>query len=134
FRTTVIGFAASTVLPGRVGEVLRPYLLARREGLNATSAFATIILERALDLATVLLLFALFVFTIQPGVIAADPALMAPVKFWGGMAALGAIGGLCVLFVLAGHPERLGRAALRVERVLPERLARAVAGFVETFA
>lgn len=134
FRTTVIGFAASTLLPGRVGEVLRPYLLARREGLNATSAFATIILERALDLATVLLLFAFFVFTVPPGVIAADPAQMAPITFWGGMAALGAVGGLGVLFALAGHPERLGRAALRIERVLPQSLAHAVAGFVETFA
>jgi uncharacterized membrane protein YbhN (UPF0104 family) len=44
FRTTVIGFASSAVLPARAGEVIRPYLLARREGLKATAAFATIIL------------------------------------------------------------------------------------------
>ena len=68
FETTVIGFAANALIPGRVGEVLRPYLLARRENLNATSAFATIILERVLDLVTVLLLFACFVFTVRPGV------------------------------------------------------------------
>ena len=69
FETTVIGFAANALIPGRVGEVLRPYLLARREALNATSAFATIILERVLDLVTVLLLFAVFVFGVGPGVI-----------------------------------------------------------------
>ena len=33
-----------------------------------------------------------------------------------------------------GHPERMGRLALSVERVLPARLARMVATFVETFA
>ena len=49
--TTVIGFAASFLLPARAGEVIRPYLLARREGLSAPAAFATIILERLLDLA-----------------------------------------------------------------------------------
>ncbi|HJR61849.1 MAG TPA: lysylphosphatidylglycerol synthase domain-containing protein, partial [Vicinamibacterales bacterium] len=38
------------------------------------------------------------------------------------------------LFALAGHPERLGRAAGRVERVLPARAARLVAQLVETFA
>lgn len=30
-RTTVIGFAATSLLPARAGEVVRPYLLARRE-------------------------------------------------------------------------------------------------------
>src|SRR5262249_16851092 len=30
FQTTVIGFAASFLLPARPGEVLRPYLLAKR--------------------------------------------------------------------------------------------------------
>jgi len=50
FKTTVIGFAVSTLLPARAGEVVRPYLLARRAGFSATSAFATIILERVLDL------------------------------------------------------------------------------------
>ena len=50
FRTTVIGFAASFLLPARAGEVIRPYLLARRERLSATAAFATIMLERLLDL------------------------------------------------------------------------------------
>jgi uncharacterized protein (TIRG00374 family) len=134
FETTVIGFAANSLIPGRVGEVLRPYLLARRESLNATSAFATIILERILDLATVLILFAVFVFGSAPGTISGDPAQLGLVKFGGGVAAVSAVGGLLVLFALAGHPERLGRGALRVERVLPSRFARVLAGFVETFA
>src|SRR5687767_1368710 len=55
-RTTMIGFAASNILPARVGEILRPYLLAREERLNATSAFATIVLERVLDMLAVLML------------------------------------------------------------------------------
>ena len=32
FRTTVIGFAATFLLPARAGEVIRPYLLARQRG------------------------------------------------------------------------------------------------------
>ena len=66
-RTTVIGFAASAVLPARAGEVLRPWLLARKEGLSATAAFATIILERVLDTVMVLLLFGLFLLLAEPG-------------------------------------------------------------------
>ncbi len=133
FRTTVIGFAASFLLPARAGEVIRPYLLARRERLSATSVFATIILERLLDLVTVLLLFAAFVFTASPEVVSGDPALMARVKFGGILAAVAAVAGSGLLFALAGHPERMGRFALRVERILPAKLARGVATFVETF-
>jgi uncharacterized protein (TIRG00374 family) len=134
FRTTVIGFAATFLLPARPGEVLRPFLLARREGLNATAAFATIILERLLDLITVLLLFAFFVLTAGPGVVAGDPSQFARVKFGGLLAAGASIFGAALLFVLAGHPEAMGRIALRIERILPARLAKIVAGFVETFA
>ncbi len=133
-RTTIIGFAASAVLPARAGEVLRPYLLARREGLNATAAFATIIIERLIDLATVLVLFGVFVIMTPAASVDAAPAQLAHVKFWGGLAAAGALAGFALLFVLAGHPERLGRIALRVERVLPARLAAVVARLVETFA
>ena len=134
FRTTVIGFAATFLLPARAGEVIRPYLLARREGLNATAAFATIIIERLLDLITVLFLFAWFVLTSAPDAVGGDPAQFARVKF-GGLAAAGAaVAGAIVLFVLAGHPERMGRLALSIERVLPAKLAHTVARFVETFS
>jgi uncharacterized protein (TIRG00374 family) len=134
FRTTVIGFAATFLLPARAGEVIRPYLLARREGLNATAAFATIILERLLDLITVLMLFAWFVLTAGPGVVSGDPAQFARVKFGGLLAAGAALAGAGLLFALAGHPERMGRIALSIERILPAKLAQVLARFVETFA
>jgi len=134
FETTVIGFSANFLLPARPGEVLRPYLLARRERLAGTAAFATIILERLLDLVTVLLLFGVFVLFVDPATLSGDPGLYSRVKVGGLMSAGAALVGLVLLFLLAGHPERLGRAALRIERVLPSRLARFVARFVETFA
>ena len=66
FRATAVGFAATSVLPARAGEVIRPYFLARterhHEKMTATGAFATIILERVLDTITVLMLLASFVF------------------------------------------------------------------------
>ena len=133
FQTTVIGFAVSFLIP-RSGEVLRPYLLAKREHLPPTAAFATIILERLLDLITVLLLFGVFVIAVDPASLSGDPALYTRVKTGGLLAAAASLAGLAVFFALAGHPERLGRLALKIERILPARLARAVARFVETFA
>ena len=134
FRMTVIGFAANLLLPARAGEVIRPYLLARRENLSPTAAFATIILERLLDLVTVLMLFGVFVATLDGAGASGNAAALARVKVGGQIAAVAAVTGLALFFTLAGHPERIGRWALRVERVLPAALARAVARFVESFA
>ncbi len=133
FRATVIGFAATFLLPARAGEVIRPLLLARQEGLPATATFATIILERLMDMVTVLLLFAVFVLTADPATMSANPSHLARVETGGLIAAAAAIFALVVAFVAAGHPERLGRWALRIERVLPAKLAKLVAAFVESF-
>jgi len=134
FRATVIGFAASFLLPARAGEFLRPYVLARRENLSATSAFATVILERVFDAVTVLMFFAVFLLTRGPSVGSADPRVWRAVQAGGLGVALATAGILVVFFFLAGHPEKLGRASLRIERVLPGALAHTVAGLVQTFA
>lgn len=133
-RTTVIGFAASFILPARAGEVLRPYLLARQEQLPVTAAFATVIVERMLDLVAVLILLATFLFALENGEAAAAPRLYQAVWYGGAIAAPIGIGILVTMFVMAGHPERLHRVVLQVERILPARLARAVASFARTFA
>jgi hypothetical protein len=134
FRTTVIGFAASAVLPARAGEVIRPYLLARREGLSATAAFATIIVERILDLVAVLLLMALFLAWFDPGVEARDSNAFQAVRFGGLVMAPVAIGTLAVMFFMAGHPERLHAWVLKAEAILPARIAGMIARFAQTFA
>jgi uncharacterized protein (TIRG00374 family) len=134
FRTTVIGFAVSFVLPARAGEVLRPYLLARQEQLPVTAAFATIIVERMLDLVAVLLLLAVFLIGLQSGEAAAAPRLYQTVWYGGALAAPVGLAILIAMFFMAGHPERLHRVVLSAERILPGRLARAVAAFAKTFA
>jgi uncharacterized protein (TIRG00374 family) len=127
FRTTVIGFTASYLLPARVGEVLKPYLLAREEGLKAPATFATVIVERVLDLVSVLVLFAgsLPFIGISVG---------ADVKAAGLLAAAGAVAAIIVLFVCAGHPDRLGRWANALTRPLPARVAQAAGRLAHVFA
>ncbi|MEZ5289319.1 MAG: lysylphosphatidylglycerol synthase transmembrane domain-containing protein [Vicinamibacterales bacterium] len=137
FRATVIGFAASTVLPARAGEVLRPYLLARREGLSATATFATIVVERILDLVGILVLLALYLVAFDPGMAARDSRLFAAVRLGGLVMAPVAVASMGLMYALAGHPDWL-RAWLGVaERWLPARasaaLARAAGFFSEGF-
>jgi glycosyltransferase 2 family protein len=50
FSASAIGFMANMVLPFRVGEIARPWLVARNTGLPLTSTFASVVVERVLDL------------------------------------------------------------------------------------
>ena len=134
FRATAVGFAASSVLPARAGEVIRPYFLSRHERISATGAFATVILERLLDTATVLALLASFVFVFGRELAQANSAAFRGVKWAGATAGAVALAVLIVLFVLAGDPARLGRAMTRLEDLLPSAFAGAVARIAETFA
>jgi uncharacterized protein (TIRG00374 family) len=140
FRATAVGFAASSVLPARAGEVIRPYFLARQAPadqkgrMTATGAFATIILERLLDLVTVLILLASFVFVFGKNLAGVNPTGFALVKWAGASAAAISITVLVVLFVLAGDPARLGRTMTRLEQVVPSSLAGLIAKIAEKFA
>jgi hypothetical protein len=71
--TTFIGFMISFLVPFRLGEVVRPVLLARRERLSAGAALATIALERVLDALAVMGLFLLFVLSSRGALLLAAP-------------------------------------------------------------
>ena len=134
FRATAVGFAASSLLPARAGELIRPYFLSRYENVSATGAFATVILERLLDTVTVLVLLASFVFVFGRGLGEAKPVVFAAVKWAGATAGVVAFAGLLVLFVLAGDPARLGRTMARLGEVVPSTLAGLIARVAEKFA
>jgi uncharacterized protein (TIRG00374 family) len=134
FRTTTIGFAASAVLPARAGEVIRPYLLARQEGLSATATFATIIIERLLDAVTCVLLLASFVLFFDPGMDRADGALYWLLEVGGLVVGSLTLLLLGVMFIAARDPQAVGRWAYRLEHLLPGRLTHALAGGLLKFA
>lgn len=66
FSATAIGYFLSLVF-FRVGEVLRPMMLAQRERISASGAIATCVLERLMDFLSVALLFGFYlVFLFAP--------------------------------------------------------------------
>ncbi|MGH9460544.1 MAG: lysylphosphatidylglycerol synthase transmembrane domain-containing protein [Vicinamibacteria bacterium] len=137
FETTVIGFMVNFLVPpGRLGEFARPYLLARREGLSASSAFATVFLERVLDLATVVLLVGgwLSFGPTPPG--AGSEEAVYGLKV-GGLLAFAGVGlGLGVMFWFARNTRRGGSAFDWVEtmiRKLPAKVADPAFRFIKSF-
>ena len=133
FRTTVIGFAALGVLPARAGDVLRPYLLAQQEGLSAPAIFATVVMERVLDMITVLAMLAVFVWG------SADEATLPPelrrsIEVSAAMGGASAVVLMALMWVLASNPERIGRMVSATGRVMPHRFADRLAALARTFS
>jgi len=67
FAITSAGFLAITALPARLGELARPYLVARKSAIRMSAAVGTIFVERILDGAAILTIAsATAFFTILP--------------------------------------------------------------------
>ena len=62
FSSVMISFMANNVLPVRLGEFVRAYSIAKMENISKSSAFATVVVERILDVFFVLFLFLLLIF------------------------------------------------------------------------
>jgi len=65
YSATMIGFMANNVLPMRLGELVRAYALGHNSGVSKSSAFATIVVERAFDLFAILLFLGVVLLRIR---------------------------------------------------------------------
>lgn len=54
FSVTSVGFLAIAAIPARIGELARPYLIAKKSKIKVSSALGTVIVERVLDSFSVL--------------------------------------------------------------------------------
>jgi hypothetical protein len=57
---TAVGYAAITLLPARMGDIIRPVILAKRDHFPVSAGLASILTERVFDLWTVVLFFLVF--------------------------------------------------------------------------
>ncbi len=54
YSATMIGFMANNVLPLRLGEFVRAWALGRSQGIPKTRVFATVVVERVVDMLTLI--------------------------------------------------------------------------------
>lgn len=78
-NAVMIGYAFNTILP-RAGEVVRPVMFARREGIRTEEALGSILVERILDVVSLLIAFLAVVFF-------ADTAVAKIFSYYSGSAA-----------------------------------------------
>jgi uncharacterized protein (TIRG00374 family) len=124
FRSLSIGYMANTFLPAHLGEIVRAWHASRKTGIAASSVFATIVVERLIDVASLLLLLglALAVF---------------PFPAWvrqSGVLMLAMVGALTVLLLLMKrHRQRALAASGRLLRVLPGAASERIRGLLDQF-
>jgi uncharacterized protein (TIRG00374 family) len=139
FSATCIGFAATTLLPARAGEVVRPVALARTAKLPVSPLLASIGFERLLDLLAILLLFVVYALGgWAPGAMSGDEQLrFALLRKSALLVGAGAIAAVVILFVLSAFPERRELFLRKITGLLPQKLGDKVhpilSGFLKGF-
>ena len=132
FSATMVGFASGLLIP-RAGELLRPWLISRRHPIATSAGFATIILERLLDLITVLLLFAVYLFVLPAPAAQIEGRLTELLKLGGAVTAAVALGVLVFLLALHANAERvigtLEKLLTRAPRWLAEPCSKILRAF-----
>jgi uncharacterized protein (TIRG00374 family) len=126
FRSLIVGFTVNNLLPLRMGEIARAYLLARWGRVPYGATVASLVLERVLDglSLAVLLLVALWLL---PGA----PTYLLAV---GAIAALGFLAGVAFLALAAWRASVLHALVDFFTRPLPARVRSALLGATGSFA
>jgi uncharacterized protein (TIRG00374 family) len=125
FSATMMGFAANNLLPARIGELVRPWALGRREKISRSSAFATVIVERVVDMFSILVVLAIGL-ALHP-----FPRL---IKDAGFVALATNLGLLVALLLIERNPEKAERLAEWVARRAPARVAPQAARLLRNFS
>lgn len=134
-----IGFAAILLMPFRIGEIVRPYMLREKGKLSMSSATGTVVAERVVDglyLSIVLALALIFVPTIHPlpEKVVGLPISVAQVRA-SGFAMLGlftvAFATIAVFYFARKWAHKM---TLAVFGIVSKRLAEKLAGTAEKLA
>lgn len=132
FPIVAIGYMGNNIYPARAGELLRAYVLRRRESVPVSASLATIVVERAFD-GMVMLGFVFLTLPRLAGV-TADSRFAGSIQslaLWGALA----FSAFVVLFLLmAVFPEPTLRiTAWLLERLTPASIRERALGLAERF-
>ncbi len=132
FKATAIGFTSMVVL-GRPGEFVRPWLIAKSEGVPFSSQMATWFLERIFDLLAVLALFGFGLYAFDPAGRDVSPAIAWILNVGGGLVAVLASACLVILFFAGKSKEVVTARLTEGLGFLPEPWLGRVQGLAASF-
>ena len=118
WRATAIGMMANNVLPARIGELVRAFVLTRETTIPFSASFASLVVDRVFDAFIVILLMVLAMF--DPAFPTGSLVAGRPAASYALPAALGLGAIALVLYAIVFFPDRLIRLyELFARRVAP---------------
>jgi len=107
----LVGYAGITLLPARMGDILRPVLLARRDRLPTSAALASTLTERVFDLYTVVVFFLIFLIwpPPMPSLTTQAASHLEFFRLLGWLLAAGLVVATLLLFALFRYQDKLIR-------------------------
>jgi uncharacterized protein (TIRG00374 family) len=126
FPVVCIGYMGNNIYPARIGELLRAYVLKRKEGVSISASLATILVERIFD-GVIMLLFVFVGLPLAPS----TPGNWRSFVIFFSLLFFGALG---VFFVLASSPRR-AQAVYNwvIDHLVPMRFREPIRGFADRF-
>jgi uncharacterized protein (TIRG00374 family) len=118
FIITAIGFMTISILPARLGEFTRPFLVKQKSGIRISSTMATIVVERVFDLLTLMVVLGMVILTIP----------LPPEIFKAGLIILIIVLAVFVLLLLLVGKKEL---SLKILNVIIDKLPERVGGFIK---
>lgn len=134
-NATMIGWAVTALLPGRLGEVVRPVLLGQKEGISKSAAVATVVLERIFDMMAILLLLGLYLVAFPPPrrLGAEGMAIVQGLRLSAVLAMLALLLMAALAVGLQVAPRRSERILQRILGLLPKRIGRRLFELLRAF-
>jgi len=118
------GYLVNTVLPARLGEVVRAVMLAHLEDVRVGHAVSTVVVERVLDLLTTIVILGIMILFVSLPSESVTPLIVATTL---------AVGALLTMIVAGANPDLTHRLIRLVTARLPERWSSRVHHLVDSF-
>lgn len=126
-----IGFMGNMIFPLRIGELIRVYVVAKKERVGKSGIFATIVVERIFDIFTTAMLVVAAVFYATPQTV--DAAVWRNVERVAAVFGAVSLGAGVTVFLVASEEGFAPRWLNTIIRLLPAAAAEKVKGLLVSF-
>ena len=133
FSVSMIGFMANNVLPARLGEIIRPIMIARKEKIGVSTSFATIAIERVFDILGIIVIASLLFCFLPSDNQANSQAVIHQLKKWSAIMAFFGICTIAILFLLSLYPKKAGAVFEKLLFVFPHHLRDKLVNLLHSF-